>query len=128
MTQGLPPPRAALVIQEIAANVTKVQESAGLAGRVALAYLAVIIVSRRRLIRLFQIPGLIVMPLTFAVIATTSLTGCIRRCFSRVSSPSRNSVSGATICRGCIRSICEGPARASRQTSAGGSSEHRSRG
>jgi hypothetical protein len=45
----------------------------GLVGRVALAVLAVAIVSRRRLIRLFQIPGLIVMPLTFAWAATTSL-------------------------------------------------------
>jgi MFS family permease len=73
-TQGLPPPRAGLLTQEIAANVTKVQEFGGLAGRVALAYLAVIIVSRRRLVRLFQIPGLVVMPLTFAVAATTSLS------------------------------------------------------
>jgi MFS family permease len=74
MTQGLPPPRAALITQEVAANVTKAQEIGGLAGRIALAYLAVIIVSRRKLIRLFQIPGLIVMPLTFAVAATTSLS------------------------------------------------------
>ncbi len=73
MTQGLLPPRAGLVIQEVAANVTKVQEVGGLMGRVALAYLAVIIVSRRKLIRMFQIPGLIVMPLTFAVAATTNL-------------------------------------------------------
>jgi MFS family permease len=74
LTQGLPPPRAGLVIQETAANVTKVQEVGGLVGRVALAYLAVVIVSRRKLIRIFQIPGLIVMPLAFAVAATTSLT------------------------------------------------------
>jgi MFS family permease len=74
LTQGLPPPRAGLINQEVAANVTKVQEVGGLAGRVALAYLAVIIVGRRKLIRLFQIPGLIVMPLTFAVAATTSLS------------------------------------------------------
>ena len=73
MTQGLPPPRAALTTQEVAANVTKVQEIGGLAGRVALAYLAVIIVSRRKLIRLFQVPGLLVMPFTFAIAATTSL-------------------------------------------------------
>jgi hypothetical protein len=39
-----------------------------------LAVLIVRIVSRRRLIRLFQIPGLIVMPLVFAVVATSSLT------------------------------------------------------
>jgi MFS family permease len=72
-TQGLPPPRAALATQEVAANVTKVQEIGGLAGRVALAYLAVIILSRRKLIRLFQLPGLLVMPLTFAVAGTTHL-------------------------------------------------------
>ena len=73
LTNGLPPPRAALVTQETAANVTKVQEIGGLFGRVALAYLAVVIVSRRKLIRLFQIPGLIIMPVTFAVAALTSL-------------------------------------------------------
>jgi MFS family permease len=73
LTAGLPPPRAALATQEVAANVTKVQEVGGLVGRVALAYLAVIIVSRRKLIRMFQIPGLVVMPLTFAVAATTGL-------------------------------------------------------
>jgi len=74
MTQGLPPPRAGLINQEVAANVTKAQEIGGLAGRVALAYLAIVIVSRRKLIRAFQIPGLIVMPFTFAVAATTSLS------------------------------------------------------
>ena len=73
MTQGLVPPRAALVTQEAAANVTKVQEIGGLAGRVALAYLAVVIVSRRKLIRLFQLPGLLIMPFTFAIAAMTSL-------------------------------------------------------
>jgi hypothetical protein len=73
MTQGQPPPRAGLINQEVAANVTKVQEIGGLVGRIALAYLAVLIVSRRKLIRLFQIPGLIVMPLTFAVAGTTNL-------------------------------------------------------
>jgi MFS family permease len=74
LTQGLPPPRAGLIIQETAANVTKMQEIGGLMGRVALAYLAIAIVSRRTLIRTFQIPGLIVMPFTFAIAATTSLS------------------------------------------------------
>ena len=71
--EGLTPPQAALVNQEAAANVTKVQEVGGLAGRVALAYLAVVIISRRKLVRLFQLPGLIVMPVTFAIAGTTSL-------------------------------------------------------
>jgi Major Facilitator Superfamily len=73
MTQGLPQPEAARINQQTAANVVKVQEIGGLLGRFALAFLAVRIVSRQRLIRLFQVPGLIIMPVVFAVIATTSL-------------------------------------------------------
>ena len=73
MVQGRPLPEARAIEQRTAADVTKVQELGGLAGRVALAALAVVIVSRRRLIRLFQIPGLIIMPIVFAWAATTSL-------------------------------------------------------
>ena len=72
-TADLPVPEARRTEQAVASDVVKVQEIGGLVGRVALAMLAVAIVSRRRLIRLFQIPGLIVMPLTFAWAATTSL-------------------------------------------------------
>ena len=103
MTQGIPPPRAGLAMQEVAANVTKVQEIGGLVGRVALAYLAVVIVSRRKLIRLFQIPGLIVMPITFAIAATTILSWLYVGCSSQDFSPSPSSASGATICRASIR-------------------------
>jgi len=74
MTEGVPPPRAALIQQQVASDVTKMQEIGGLVGRIILAFLAVIIVSRRRLIRIFQIPGLIIMPLAFAFVATSSLT------------------------------------------------------
>ncbi len=73
-TQGMKPPQARLVEQGIAANVTKVQEVGGLVGRVILAWLAVVIVSRRRLIRVFQIPGLVVLPLVFAWLATSHLS------------------------------------------------------
>ncbi|MBW3539529.1 MAG: MFS transporter [Planctomycetes bacterium] len=61
-------------VQGTAANVTKVQEVGGLCGRFLLAVLAVIIVSRRGLIRIFLIPGLVVMPLVFAWAATNDLT------------------------------------------------------
>jgi MFS family permease len=61
------------VVQETAASVTKVQEIGGLVGRVVLAVLAVRILSRRKLIRVFQIPGLIVMPVVFAIFAVSSL-------------------------------------------------------
>jgi MFS family permease len=73
-TAGMTPPQANLYVQETASNVTKVQEIGGLTGRIILAYLAAIIVSRRKLVRLFQIPGLIVLPITFGLIATSSLT------------------------------------------------------
>ena len=63
--------RAAVETQT--ANVTKIQEIGGLVGRFVLAVLAVRIVSRRKLIRIFQIPGLIIIPVVFAVLATTSL-------------------------------------------------------
>jgi MFS family permease len=56
---GLPaPPR-------IAADVQWWQEIGGLAGRTALAALVLVIVSRQRLLRVFQIPALIVVPLLF---------------------------------------------------------------
>jgi MFS family permease len=73
MTSGQPPAEARLIEQRVAANVTKVQEVGGLAGRVILAWLAVVIISRRRLIRVFQIPGLILVPIVFAWAATTDL-------------------------------------------------------
>ncbi len=59
--------------QSTAADVTKVQEIGGLVGRFLLAILAVRIVSRRSLIRVFQIPGLVVMPVVFAICATRDL-------------------------------------------------------
>lgn len=46
-------------------DYVKAQEIGGLAGRFALAWLAVMIVSRRKLLRIFLIPGLILMPLIF---------------------------------------------------------------
>ena len=45
------------------------QEVGGLVGRFLLAVLAVCVVSRRKLLRVFQIPGLIVMPIVFAYAA-----------------------------------------------------------
>jgi MFS family permease len=73
-TAGKPVPEARRIEQATASDVTKVQEIGGLIGRTALAYLAVVIVSRRGLLRLFQVPGLIVMPFVFAWAATTSLS------------------------------------------------------
>lgn len=63
-----------LIAQQAAASVTKVQEVGGLTGRLLLAILAVIIVSRRSLLRVFQIPGLILMPFIFGYAAVQDLT------------------------------------------------------
>lgn len=60
--------------QTLAANATKVQEVGGLVGRFILAAIAVVIVSRRSLLRVFQIPGLVVLPIVFIYCATSSLT------------------------------------------------------
>jgi MFS family permease len=54
---------------EIASNYTLAQEIGGLVGRFVLALLVVRIVSRRSLIRVFQVPGLLILPLTFGYLA-----------------------------------------------------------
>jgi len=53
------------VQQQIVSAVQSYQEIGGLVGRVALAFLAVRIASRRQLIRVFQIPGLLIVPAVF---------------------------------------------------------------
>jgi MFS family permease len=52
-----------------AAHYQTWQEVGGLVGRFILAYLAVRILSRQRLLRLFQVPGLFILPLVFAYAA-----------------------------------------------------------
>lgn len=70
--RGQPAPAAKALAIETArareqkvATVQTVQEIGGLVGRLLLAVLAVRIVSRRALLRVFQIPALILVPLTF---------------------------------------------------------------
>ncbi|PYQ78576.1 MAG: MFS transporter [Acidobacteria bacterium] len=60
--------------EQIVSAVQSFQEFGGLAGRILLAYLAVHIVSRRRVLRIFQVPGLVLVPIVFAVAATSSLS------------------------------------------------------
>jgi MFS family permease len=59
------PPAAGRIRQEAVANYTKAQEAGGLVGRFALAMLVVQFVSRRSLLRVFLLPGLIILPLVF---------------------------------------------------------------
>jgi len=58
---------------ETVAKVQQMQEWGGLAGRIALALLAVVIVSRRALLRIFLVPGLFIVPFVFYYPATHSL-------------------------------------------------------
>lgn len=53
------------VNQEVTASYTKIQEIGGLVGRFLLAFLAVRILSRRSLMRVFQVPSLFITPLVF---------------------------------------------------------------
>ena len=59
--------------QQIVSAVQSFQEFGGLAGRIILAFLAIRIVSRIRLLRVFQIPGLILLPLVFLFPAMNNL-------------------------------------------------------
>jgi MFS family permease len=65
---------AAAVRNRNAGQLSLWQEIGGLVGRFILALLAVRIVSRRALVRIFQIPGLIFIPLVFAFAATNNQT------------------------------------------------------
>jgi len=67
--KGLPRPQ----VQATVGTVQLIQELGGLFGRFALAYLAVIVVSRQTLVRLFQVPGLVLVPLVFLFPATNDL-------------------------------------------------------
>ena len=59
--------------QKIVATVQSWQEVGGLTGRCLLAFLAVRVLSRRRLIRVFQVPGLLIVPLVFLYPARNDL-------------------------------------------------------
>lgn len=72
-TAGKPVPEQKKIEAATYSDITKIQEIGGLIGRFVLAYLAVIIISRRALLRVFVGPGLIIVPLVFAYAATHSV-------------------------------------------------------
>jgi MFS family permease len=51
--------------EKMVSNVQFFQEMGGLLGRFALAFFAIRIASRRNLLRIFQVPGLLIVPLVF---------------------------------------------------------------
>ena len=64
---------ARTAVQQTVSGVQAYQEVGGLLGRLALAVLAVRIVGRRRLIRIFQIPSLALVPIVFFYFSLNSL-------------------------------------------------------
>jgi MFS family permease len=60
--------------QQIVSAVQMYQEVGGLVGRFVLAFLAIRILSKRGLLRIFQVPGMAMLPLVFLVPALTDLT------------------------------------------------------
>lgn len=65
--------KQANAVGAVRADVSGWQEVGGILGRILLAVLAVRIVSRRKLIWIFLVPGLILMPITFGYAATDNL-------------------------------------------------------
>lgn len=59
--------------EQTISGVQSFQEFGGLAGRVLLAFLAAVILSRRRLLWLFQIPGLVLLPVVYLLTPTVGL-------------------------------------------------------
>jgi MFS family permease len=68
--EGKPAKALKAIEQTAAAEYAELQEIGGLVGRFLLAYFAVLVVSRRRLLRFFQWPGLLVMPAYFWALGT----------------------------------------------------------
>jgi len=60
--------------EQTIAGVQAFQEYGGLAGRILLAALATIIIGRRRLLYVFQIPGLVFLPIVFLLAPSGGLT------------------------------------------------------
>jgi len=60
--------------QEAATHCAKTQEIGGLIGRFLLAGMILVVASRRKLLRIFLVPGLVVMPLVFGWAAVTNLS------------------------------------------------------
>jgi hypothetical protein len=55
----------AKIVKERGNQVQFYQEMGGLAGRIALALLLAVIVSKGTLLRIFQVPGLVILPVTY---------------------------------------------------------------
>ena len=69
----LPPPERQKIISSAVGFTQTIQEIGGLVGRFLFAFLAIRILSRRNLLRVFLVPGLIMIPLIFIFLGTRDL-------------------------------------------------------
>jgi MFS family permease len=69
----LTPPERQKIISSAVGFTQTIQEIGGLVGRFLLAFLAIRILSRRNLLRVFLVPGLILIPLIFIFLGTSDL-------------------------------------------------------
>ena len=106
--------------EQTVSAVQSFQEFGGLAGRILLAFLAVRIVSRRRLLRVFQIPGLILLPIVFLVSRRRAASTLLKwGIFLRRAADHRAvQLLGQLPAARLSRRTCAAPARASPPTSA----------
>lgn len=91
------------------------QEMGGLVGRVLLAVLLIVGISRVALLKVFQIPALIILPLTyFELFSAGGDTFLWAYAVCGLVGPSPSSATSASICQRSSRCICVAPAAASR--------------
>jgi hypothetical protein len=89
----MPPPergKALAEVQKVVSSDAGHTGTRGLVGRIALAALALVIISRRALLRVFLIPGLFIVPFVFYYPAPPTCIGSRSACFSPDSAPWRN--------------------------------------
>jgi MFS family permease len=67
--EGKDPTEKRKIIGAAATTVNGFQEMGGLAGRMFLAFIILHVASQRRLIRIFQVPGMIILPLVYFFLA-----------------------------------------------------------
>ena len=121
--RALPPQQQ----QQTAAAVQAYQEVGGLVGRFALAFLALHIVSRRSLVRVFRFRDSSWCRSSSTTRRTPAWTSPDGACSSPGSVRWRSSASGATTCPASIPRTCAGRARALQRTSAAACWERDSR-
>jgi hypothetical protein len=103
-------------VKKMADTVQFHQEMGGLVGRILLALLLIWGISRVALLKVFQIPALIILPLTYFYFFSRVGTPSCGPTPSAACSPWRSSATSVNTCPRCSRCICVARAAASPRT------------